>query len=401
MARIKTYPLDTLVTDKDIIIGTDADNFNETKNFKVETLRDYMLSGLEPEVGGNLKITTITATDEINLTPEDYFNNLQDPLVVLNYEIIFLILNGRTYIFRRNGNTFGIGETQTSSSDFTEIDITSIINANLQDLDSVLTTGNESDLDAIIMSLFLKNTDIPSGGNSIELSGFKNRLNVHNNQGLLISSIEKNGVVFHNAGTSSMSLLVPNVTGAGKIATFQNASGTVAYLSDIPNVPVTDLIAGNNVTITESPSGVFTIDSTQSDEVIVLNTLLRNSNTNTTYFQKGGLFTYDAITSPIDTVEIQKSEVVIADISQPKIGYIHFHYINGDNKIFELNTSTNTSVDGSVLKSTVPFSEYFFKDDSQLSFIDICIYPNVLKSSSNVFFNGCIPTSLSRYVVEF
>jgi hypothetical protein len=160
MARIKTYPLDTLVTDKDIIIGTDADNFNETKNFKVETLRDYMLSGLEPEVGGNLKITTITATDEINLTPEDYFNN-QDPAIeVLNYEIIFLILNGRTYIFRINGNTFGIGETQTSSSDFTEIDITSIINANLQDLQSVLTTGNDSDLDAIIMSLFLKNTEV-------------------------------------------------------------------------------------------------------------------------------------------------------------------------------------------------------------------------------------------------
>jgi hypothetical protein len=398
MARIKTYPLDTLVTDKDIIIGTDADNFNETKNFKVETLRDFMLSGLEPEVGGNLKITTITATDEINLTPEDYFNN-QDPAIeVLNYEIIFLILNGRTYIFRRNGNTFGIGETQTSSSDFTEIDITSIINANLQDLDSVLTTGNDSDLDAIIMSLFLKNTDIPSGGNSIELNGFGNKLNIRNNQDLLISSIEKNGVVFHNAGTlNSMSLLVPNVT-SNRVATFQNASGTVAYLSDIPNIPVTDLIAGNNVTITESPSGVFTIDSNQSDEVIVLNTLLRNSNTNTTYFQKGGLFTYDAITSPIDTIEIEMSESVTFSISETDIGYIHFHYENGDNSIFDFN---DYEADGEAVVIRVPFSEYFFKNDSILSFIDICIYPNVLKSSSNVFFNGCIPTSLSRYVVEF
>jgi hypothetical protein len=64
MARIKTYPIDTLVTDKDIIIGSDADVFNQTKNFKAETLRDYMLSGLEPEVGGNLKITTITATEQ-------------------------------------------------------------------------------------------------------------------------------------------------------------------------------------------------------------------------------------------------------------------------------------------------------------------------------------------------
>jgi hypothetical protein len=398
MARIKTYAIDTFITDNDIVIGSDSDNLSQTKNYKASDLRNYMLSGLDPETGGNLKITTLTATSAEYLTPESYVNNLDPAIEVLNYEIIFLILNGRTYIFRRNGNTFGIGETQTSSSDFTEIDITSIINANLQDLDSVLTTGNDSDLDAIIMSLFLKNTDIPSGGNSIELNGFGNKLNIRNNQDLLISSIEKNGVVFHNAGTlNSMSLLVPNVT-SNRVATFQNASGTVAYLSDIPNIPVTDLIAGNNVTITESPSGVFTINSNQSNEVIVLNTLLRNSNTNTTYFQKGGLFTYDAITSPINTVEIEMSESVAFSISETDIGYIHFHYENGDNSILNFD---DYEANGEAVTIGVKFSEYFFKGDSQLSFIDICIYPNVLKSSSSVFFNGCIPTSLSRYVVEF
>lgn len=402
MARIQTYSIDTFVSDKDIIIGTDADNFNQTKNFTAETLRGYMLSGLDPETGGNLKITTITATDEVNLTPEDYFNN-QDPAIeVLNYEIIFLILNSRTYIFRRNGDVFGSGETQTISTDFTEIDITSIINANLQDLDSVLTEGNESDLDIKVNELYLKNSHVLSGEGSIKITGYKNRVNFHNNIGDNYAHLTKDSLSLNDVVNGfKFDIKKPTTITDSRVATFQDASGTVAYLSDIPNVPVTDLIAGDNVTITESPSGVFTINSTQPDEVIVLNTLLRDSSTNTTYFEKGGLFTYDAITSPINTVEIQKSEAVTASISQPKIGYIHFHYIDGDNEIFELNTSTNTSVDGSVLKSTVPFSEYFFKNEIQLSFIDICIYPNVLKSSSNIFFNGCIPTSLSRYVVEF
>jgi hypothetical protein len=37
-----------------------------------------MLSVLKPEVSGNLKITTISAIYEINLTPEDYYIELKD-----------------------------------------------------------------------------------------------------------------------------------------------------------------------------------------------------------------------------------------------------------------------------------------------------------------------------------
>ena len=44
----------------------------------------------------------------------------------------------KTYIFRKNNATYGVGESQAVSDDFTEIDVTSVINANLQDLDSVL-----------------------------------------------------------------------------------------------------------------------------------------------------------------------------------------------------------------------------------------------------------------------
>ena len=233
MARIKTYPIDTLVTDKDIIIGSDADVFNQTKNFKAETLRDYILSGLEPIVGGNLKITTITATDEINLTPEDYFNNLEEPLVVLNYEIIFLILNGRTYIFRQNGNTYGIGETQTTASDFTEIDITSIINANLQDLDSVLTEGNESLLNASVGALGLWDGFLDNYG---YISCIRSKFNFTDSEGFLIGSLIENTLLFNDSDTVfNFQIKKPAAIADNRIATFQNASGVVAYTSDIPS----------------------------------------------------------------------------------------------------------------------------------------------------------------------
>ena len=91
----KTYVVDNQISDNDIVIGSDADNLSQTKNYNVANLRQYVLSGLEPETGGTLKITTITETSETYLTPESWINN-QDPAIeVLRYEIIFLILNGK------------------------------------------------------------------------------------------------------------------------------------------------------------------------------------------------------------------------------------------------------------------------------------------------------------------
>lgn len=43
MPRISTYPVDTVVTDNDKLIGTDGDNENRTKNFRVFNLGTYFL----------------------------------------------------------------------------------------------------------------------------------------------------------------------------------------------------------------------------------------------------------------------------------------------------------------------------------------------------------------------
>lgn len=46
MARITTYTNDITISDNDKLIGTDADNSDATKNFKISDLKAYMVAGL-------------------------------------------------------------------------------------------------------------------------------------------------------------------------------------------------------------------------------------------------------------------------------------------------------------------------------------------------------------------
>jgi hypothetical protein len=217
MARIKTYKIDPLISDNYIIIGSDADNNNETKNFPAGLIREFVLSGLEPEVGGNLKITTIVDNDSEETTPEDYFNNSITPIVVLHYEIVFLILNGRTFIFRKNNDVYGDGETQVVSGDFTEIDVTSIINANRQDLNSVLTEGNEApDKDAKIRDLYLYD-DFGSPDGYAKLYSDKQALYFVNKTGEAVFQLEKNSLYF-TIGSYVYKITTPSIT-EGRTAT--------------------------------------------------------------------------------------------------------------------------------------------------------------------------------------
>lgn len=67
MARIATYSQDTSISVDDLLIGTDAEDSNITKNYKVSDLRSFI------GTGGNLVTKKITVTTEqlkvINTTP--------------------------------------------------------------------------------------------------------------------------------------------------------------------------------------------------------------------------------------------------------------------------------------------------------------------------------------------
>lgn len=254
MARIKTYELDNVVSGNDIVIGSDFDNNDRTKNYTVDRLKEYINSGLTPIEGGTLKITTITVNNNSFATPDLYINQLDPAIVVLQYEIVFVILNGKTWIFRRNDNTFGLGETQTVLADFTLVDVSQTIpTPNLQQVtDEDATTTNNVSINQLNLydAVAELNGNLKSEANELKYTA-------SDGQG---ASISVEQFIYDN-GVNKFRVKSPD-TFTDNEAQFQNASGTIAYLSDIPNVPVEVLVAGTNVTITESPSGTFTINST-------------------------------------------------------------------------------------------------------------------------------------------
>jgi hypothetical protein len=391
MARIKTYTIDTLISDNDIIIGSDADNNNETKNFPAGLIREFVLSGLEPEVGGNLKITTIVDNDSEETTPEGYFNNSVTPIVVLHYEIVFLILNGRTFIFRKNNDVYGDGETQVVSGDFTEIDVTSIINANRQDLNSVLTEGNEApDKDAKIRDLYLYD-DFGSSDGYAKLYSDKQALYFVNKTGESVFQLEKNSLYF-TIGSYAYKITTPSIT-EGRTATFQNASGTVAYLSDIPSDYIIDVFSNSDEISVTNNDGEIELTYNEQKDVVLLKTYLINTLTNTTYYGDGGIFFFDEIEEPINALKLSFEEDIVVD-STDNFGYVAFHYNNGMNAIYTIPL-TGHSVSGADLTVRLPLVEYWNVD---LSYFSIHLLVGCVSSdTSGRSFKGLTPSAITNY----
>ena len=117
MTKIKLYPIDTNITDDDIVIGSDADNSDITKNYQMSAIRSYVAAGLSPEVGGTLKITELVDVDS-NTTPEDFINSLSPVVTIASYEVVIVVLTSSKYILKLQDVVVGNGETPTTSNDF-------------------------------------------------------------------------------------------------------------------------------------------------------------------------------------------------------------------------------------------------------------------------------------------
>lgn len=392
MARIKTYAVDTLISDNDIVIGSDKDNFDQTKNYQVSALRDYVLSGLDPETGGTLKITTISETSEDYLTPEDWINNQDHAIEILQYEIIFLILNGRTYIFRKNNATYGVGETQAISSDFTEIDITSVINANLQDLDSVLEQGNDSPTrNAKLNKLYVY--DNADGGYGAYMEGSKQSANFFTNNNLRIGTLAR-GVFSIAQGSYFSNLTVPSLT-ANRTITFRDLGGTVAYLSDIPTGYITSVTSSSDELNISTVGGVTTINFTPLKEIKLIGTELLNNLTETVYFSNGGEINYDETLYPINALDLKFNYNL--DDNGDDYGFYAFHYEDGNNVIAPIEY-LGSSIDANTLRVKFDLATYWNDTPgSRLSFVEINLYPGTLISEDGIYYDGYAPSSQVRY----
>lgn len=394
MARIKTYSVDNQISDNDIVIGSDADNLSQTKNYNVANLRQYVLSGLEPETGGTLKITTITETSETYLTPESWINN-QDPAIeVLQYEIIFLILNGKTYIFRKNNATYGVGESQAVADDFTEIDVTSVINANLQDLDSVLEQGNLSQRNASIGELNIYDSDaVVDGYWNVRVSN--GDFFIKDSNGVDLFTIKDGSFSLLNSSNPFSFKFKTEELINDKIATFQNASGTVAYLSDIPTNYISSITSPSYELDVTTVAGETTIIHTPKKEVKLIGSELLNSITDTTYFSNGGTFSYDETLYPINGIDLKFNGNITSN--GVDYGFYAFHYEDGSNSIAPIEF-LGSSISDDTLRVKFDLASYWTESPTpRLSFFEINLYQGTLISEDGLYYDGCAPSSQVKY----
>lgn len=112
-------------------------------------------------------------------------------------------------------------------------------------LDAVLANGNISQIDAKVGGIFLYNPNIPSGNGYVYITGDKNRFNFYNNVNVNYANIAQDTLVLIDSvvPTRQFQIKKPTTIGATRTATFQDADGTVAYLSDIPTPGVTSVSA--------------------------------------------------------------------------------------------------------------------------------------------------------------
>jgi hypothetical protein len=104
------------------------------------------------------------------------------------------------------------------------------------DLNSVLTNGNISQIDAYVGGIFLYNPNVGSGNGYVSITGDKNRFNFYNNAGDYYANIAQDSLVLIDSvvPTRQFAIKKPAAIGGNRTATFQDADGTVAYTSDIP-----------------------------------------------------------------------------------------------------------------------------------------------------------------------
>ncbi len=141
-------------------------------------------------------------------------------------------------------------------------------------LNQVLTAGNVSLLDASIGSLYLYNPHAPSGNGYVSITGDKNRINFFDNEGVDLGYIAQDTLRLDDLSTAfSFQIKKPSVLTNNRTATFQDASGTVAYLSDIPETINYGLFAqtGNSTIITGTTAESTLINGGEGSLIIPAN----------------------------------------------------------------------------------------------------------------------------------
>ena len=91
-----------------------------TKSADFNGVREFVIAGLNPEIGGTLKFTEIEYNGELT-SPASVANALDPDYTVAQYEVLFFNINGNKYILKLQDVTIGDTSPNIADSDFIKI----------------------------------------------------------------------------------------------------------------------------------------------------------------------------------------------------------------------------------------------------------------------------------------
>jgi hypothetical protein len=265
MARIRTYGTDSVIQDTDILLGSDSLYQFETANFAVGAIKTHVLTSVA------LSYVPYTgATGSINIGANDIYTlggaRLGDDGTVWGTSFTFANFYSSLQDTSSSQNSWLLPDQSGTIALLSDI-------AAANTLNDVLTNGNISQIDAKVGGLFMYNDFAPTFNGYVSITGSKNRFNFYNNVGTLYAHISQDAIFLDDFGSVyGMQIKKPASLTAVRTATFQDADGIVAYLSDIPPGPITTptlndvLTAGNTSVLNANVGGSLGIyDAVGSD----------------------------------------------------------------------------------------------------------------------------------------
>lgn len=169
---------------------------------------------------------------------------------------------------------------------------------NYPTLDEVLTEGNTSSLIAQVGGISLYNSDSSTGNGYVSLSGFRNFFTAFNNANKPLVTALLNRIILYDSTTNNnFNIRVPSPLSNNHTAFFQDTSGTIAYLQDIPDeIELTTVGSSGPATLIGGTLNI-PVYSGGSGTVPTLDEVLDSGNTSELDANIGELGLYDSLNS--------------------------------------------------------------------------------------------------------
>ena len=231
MARIETYPIDTVLSDSDLLFGTNADDANATVNFTVGDLKTYILQGM-----ANGTVTSVSGVGTVSgLTLTGTVTTSGD-----------LTLGG-TLALTSSDITTGLGYTPPTTN--TTYDYGAVGAAgNI----SMKMTGSDATNDVVVMQAGTNITLTDNGSNvfTIDAAGGSGGVaSFTNANGTFVSAAVANTTA---TGTVTMGVIDLSATGTPSASTFlrgDNTWATPAGNTVTGTLPITAVVVGSNTSV--------------------------------------------------------------------------------------------------------------------------------------------------------